>query len=144
MATINISGLEELSKGMAQLARIPADVKKKIIRAGADVVVKEQKKQAQNMLRGEYYKGDVAAGVKAKEPVLNADGVSQVITFQGTVRDEKHKSGTRVAEIAFINEYGKKGQPARPFVRTANALAEREAAEAEQKEFDKFIKSNDF
>lgn len=39
------------------------------------------------------------------------------ITFKGTRQRGKEK--IRNAAIAFINEYGKRGQPARPFIRTA-------------------------
>ena len=41
----------------------------------------------------------------------------EMISFTGTRR--RGNTTTRNAEIAFVNEYGKKGQPARPFIGTA-------------------------
>lgn len=138
MARIDITGLEQVDIALEDLINAPLE---EMIKAGANEVVKEQKKQAKSMLAGEYYKGDVANGVYAERPIRNKDGVSQTVTFDGTVKDAHHKKGTRVGEIAFINEYGKQGQPARPFVRTANAIAEDKAMKAEEEVYDNYLKS---
>jgi hypothetical protein len=45
------------------------------------------------------------------------DGGRKRISFDGTRR--RGNTDTRNGEIAFVNEYGKRGQPARPFMRTA-------------------------
>lgn len=138
MARIDIKGLDQVDLALEDLLNAPLE---EMIEAGSKEVVEEQKRQAKSMLAGEYYKGDVAAGVYAKKPKRRKDGVSQDITFKGTVRDERHKKGTRVAEIAFVNEYGTGKQTARPFIRTANAIAEERAVKAEEEVYDKYLKS---
>ena len=141
MARVEISGFQELAADIEGLVRGSTEVLEEMIEAGAQVVVKEQKKQARSMLKGKYYKGDVAGGIYAKKPVKSKDGISQTISFKGTVKDKHHKKGTSVGEIAYINEYGKNSQPARPFIRTANAVSEEEAVKAEEKVFDNYLQS---
>ena len=50
-------------------------------------------------------------------------------------------SRRRVTEVAFVNEFGKEGQPARPFIGTANARKGDEAVKAAAEVYDKFLKS---
>lgn len=52
-----------------------------------------------------------------------------------------NERGNRNAEVAFINEFGKHGQPARPFIKTANEEAADTAVEAAAKVYDKYLKS---
>ena len=118
MAKIEITGLGETLISMEKMANIPNDVMKQIMDAQANVVVDAQKKTASTMLRGPYYKGGVAEGVSKGRYKRLKDGAEHYVVFKG----EQH--GDRIAEIAFINEYGKKGQPARPFIKTANEQAE--------------------
>ena len=59
---------------------------------------------------------------------LTADGGHQDITFSGT-RPRGNKR-VRNAEIAFINEYGRRGQPARPFIGKAMTANEEKIADA--------------
>lgn len=141
MAEMSFEGADSLKLSFEKLSQIPYATKRKMIQAASEVVVKEQKKQATIMLKGPYNRGHVQASVQAKEPKIEPDGISQDITFNGTVRDEYHKKGARVAEIAFINEYGKKGQPARPFVKTANEEAGDSAVRAQEQELERFISS---
>ena len=55
--------------------------------------------------------------ITTKKAKQTDDGGYEKITFDGTRR--RGKTTTRNAEIAFVNEYGKRGQDARPFMRTA-------------------------
>ena len=50
--------------------------------------------------------------IKVNKPGKNSHGAYIDITFDGL-----NKKGNRNAEVAFINEYGKRGQPARAFNR---------------------------
>jgi hypothetical protein len=54
---------------------------------------------------------------------VSKGGATVKIEFKGT------QHGNRLGEIAFINEYGKKSQPARPFI--AKAIKDADAAGAE-------------
>lgn len=101
----------------------------------ADVVVAAQRETAASMLDGKYNKGAVRAAIKKGRTKRTKDGLVKHITFNG----KQH--GVRLAEIAFINEYGKRNQPARPFIRTANERCADEAQMAAEKVFDDWIES---
>ena len=88
------------------------------------------------MLQGPYYAGDVAKGASLGKPKKTFDGKCVYVSFKGTAH------GNRVAEIAFINEFGKKNQPPRPFISTANEKHAEAAVEAAAKVYDEYLKKN--
>ena len=55
--------------------------------------------------------------IKAKKPKKTDAGGYADITFEGS--RQRGRTRTRNAEIAFVNEYGKRNQAARPFIGTA-------------------------
>jgi hypothetical protein len=127
MARIEISGLGEAVLSMEKIANIPDGVMKEMLEVQTETVAEAQKRTARTMLQGPYYKGGVAGGVSKGKYKRTADGGEHYVVFKGT------QHGNRIAEIAFINEHGKKGQPARPFIRTANEESVGEATEAAEK-----------
>jgi len=141
MAGFRVEGLGELMSSFEQLALLPDHVPMEMMDAGAKVLENAQKQKAQTMLKGPYSTGRVANSVKRQKPKKSRDGYIQRITFEGSVTDKYHKKPTRAAEIAFINEFGKPGQPARPFVQTANEESADEAVEAEAKVYDDYLNS---
>lgn len=141
MATLVVNGLIELENDFSKIAEIPDSVMENMINAETDVIVAAQKKKAKTMLRGKYNRGYVERAIKKKKFKRSYFGASQMITIDGTVTDEYHRKPTRVAEIAFINEYGKEGQPARPFIRTANEESGDKAVQAAFDVYDQFLKS---
>lgn len=141
MASLTVSGLSELALDLDELAALPKSVMEEMINAESDIVVRAQKEKARSMLSGPYSKGIVSSGITKKKARLRADGVYQMITVDGTVLDQHHKNSTRIAEIAFINEFGKTNQPARPFMRTANEESADEAVNAAYQVYDKYLKS---
>ena len=50
---------------------------------------------------------------------------------------------TRNAEIAFINEYGKRGVPARNFIRKANEQSAAASTQAAAAVYDKYLQSKE-
>ncbi len=125
--SIEVIGFAETLISMEKLANIPDGVMKDMLESQVDVVVKAQKRAANTMLKGPYYKDAVAAGVSKGVYKRKKDGAEHTVVFKGT------QHGNRLAEIAFVNEYGKKEQPARPFIRTANESSAGEAEEAAAK-----------
>ena len=67
------------------------------------------------MLRGRYSTGETARSIRKGKIKKGKDGKSITITPAGT-----NRRGERNAAVAFINEYGKKGQAPRPANKTAN------------------------
>lgn len=141
MASFRVEGLGDLMMSFEELSLMPEHVPMGMLDAGAAVLEKAQKEKARTMLAGPYNRGYVMSGLKRQKPKKNKDGYVQHITFEGTVTDEYHKKPTRIAEIAFINEFGKTNQPARPFIQTANEEHADEAEAAEAKVLDDYLKS---
>lgn len=133
--SITTVGIDPLVKVLNDIANIPFDVQGEIVDAMADVVEKAQVYSAGTMLQGPYYKGDVAASITKSKVRKRKSGPYVDIEFKG----ESH--GNRNAEIAFINEYGKKKQPARPFIKTANELSDKPSQEAGLAVYDQWLKS---
>lgn len=132
MARLEVNGLDALSDDLAALAALPDSVIEAILNAEADIVEREQRAAAREM--GVYDSGMTAGSIKKGKVKKTASGKSITVSPQGT-----NKRGDRNAEVAYINEYGKKGQPARPFIRTANERAEKEAVEAGEKILGEFL-----
>lgn len=130
MAVFATTGLDEYAFPFTQLAGILPEVIDAMCEAEAEIIKKAQSETARSMLQGPYYKGGVAAGARSGQKKRFANGTSMYVTFGGT------QHGNRIAEIAFINEYGKKGQPARQFIRTANEKYADKAVEAARKILD--------
>lgn len=151
MATLRIDGLDGLVSDMTRLAVLPESVLNQMLIAGAAVVGEEQKRSA--LSYGVYDTGQTKESIRATNPKHNADGAYIAVYPQGmraakarkTSRRKKNRrtssDQTRNAEVAFINEYGKKGQAARPFIHAANEKAAQPAAEAEQEALNRFVDS---
>lgn len=124
MARLDIIGTDDLLSLFDDIAEIPSDVIADMLIAEGEVIAKEQRKAAAEMLQGPYYEGGVANAVTPGKPKITYDGGELEISFKGT------QHGNRLAEIAFVNHYGAHGNPGRPFIDVGNARGEDEAAEA--------------
>lgn len=123
MARIEFSGIDDMANTFNELAVEIDEVSDDMLNAMGDVVVPAQKRTASAMLRGPYNKGAVMASIQKSRVKRGKGGKVMFIEFIGT------QHGESLATIAYINEYGKTNQPARPFIATANAKAENEAVE---------------
>ncbi len=136
MARFEFSGIDDLCDDLTSLAAMPDSVTDGILDAEADVIVNAQKRTMARMLKGPYSTGDTARSIKKGKIKKGKDGKSISISPQG-----RNRRGERHAAVAFINEYGKRGQPARPAIRTANAEAENAAIEAGEKVYHAYLDS---
>jgi hypothetical protein len=135
MARFAVSGMDELGDIFKNLAAIPDETIWAMLDAEADVVVAAQRRTAAAMLAGPYNKGAVKSAIR-KGKIKRTKGVyRQHITFNG----KQH--GRPLGEIAFVNEFGKRGQGARPFVKTANEECADEAVNAAGDVYDNWIES---
>lgn len=118
MAKVEISGFDEVDRMLHNLAEIPAAVKTQALTAMAEVG--EGAVRATGRAMGVY---DPESSVHILDNIfhskikLTENGGKTSVTFRGTRR--RGNTTTRNAAIAFINEYGRAGQPARPFLRQA-------------------------
>lgn len=134
MGKLTVNGFDALSDDLAALAALPDSVIEQMLLAEAGIVEEEQRATAKEM--GVYDSGMTAGSIKKGKVKKTASGKSITVSPQGT-----NARGDRNAEVAFINEYGKRGQTARPFIRTANERAEKKAIEAGEKVYTDFLDS---
>ena len=139
MARFEVSGIAELENDLIAVMDLPDSVKDGILNAEADVIAEAQKRTIAAMWKGHYSTGDTARAVKKGRVRKNSSGKYITVYPQGS-RNRKKKS-YRNAEIAFVNEYGKRGQPGRPAIRTANEQAADRAVEAGEKVYNEFLDS---
>lgn len=137
MAQFGFSGAEDCIAFFDSITEIPNDVIEEMLGVQAQILVEEQKRTAAQMLQGKYYQGGIVRGVKAGQPVITYDGGRQEVRFEGT------QHGNRLAEIAYVNEYGAHGKPGRPFIATANAAAEPRAFSAAEKVYQQWLDSKE-
>lgn len=127
MAEITCNGLEELLLSMEEIAQIPEEVQDAMLNAQADVVVKAQKEKAR--LYGVQDTGELIRSIK-KGRVKRAKGGARVIYVTPTGSRKRAGKPVRNAEIAFLAEYGRRDQQARPFIRDANETSAKATTEA--------------
>lgn len=132
MGVLTVSGLGELSADLDAVAALPEAVVDDMLNAAADVIVEAQRKTARQM--GVHRTGVTEKSIKKAKVKKGKDGKFITVAPQG-----KNKKGERNAAVAFVNEYGKRGQPARPFIRTANERAGDTAVAAGEKVLGDFL-----
>ena len=139
MAKLSCHGLDDLELDMKAIAELPVEVQDEMLNAMADVTAEGQKRKAK------------AYGVEAPDSGLTIKSIKKgkikfhkghrviYVTPSGTRK--RGKKRVRNAEIAFVNEFGKKGQKARPFVRDGNEATAKESTEAGTEVYDRYLRS---
>lgn len=141
MAEMSFSGLDDLMLSMQEIAAIPPEVQDEMLQAQAAVVTKAQREKirAYGIYDGSSSK-HVADTIKAGRVKKGKNG-SRVIYVTATGTRRRGNTVTRNAEILFVNEYGKRGQAARPAVRDANESCAEETVQAGLSVYDNWLKS---
>lgn len=127
MPRLDLSGYDELIAAFDKISNVPEDVQMKALTAMEQVAATEIRKSGESYgVRDPESSVHVLDAIKVNKPKKTDSGGYADVTFSGT----RSRSGKQVrqAEIAFINEYGKKNQQARPFVgeamnKNADAIA---------------------
>ena len=142
MAEFSCNGLDDLMLSLQEIAAIPEEVQDKMLRAGADVVAQAQREKVKAY---GIYDGSsprhVADTIKPGRVKLKKG--QRVIYVTPTGSRRRGKSVTRNAEILFVNEYGKRGQKARPAIRDANEACAEQMVNAQMAVYDKHLRSKD-
>lgn len=113
MAKFNVVGFEDVEKELLRRSRKAETAVPKMLKAGADVLIKAQKMVSRGM--GVYDTGEFHDSIKATK-IKEKDGARYVDVYpQGT--DSK---GVRNATKGFIAEYGTSSIAARPWMSAAN------------------------
>lgn len=129
MARLEIQGMDELSEALRRIGEVPPEVKTRALGSMADIAAAGIKRSGEAMgVRDPESSVHVLDKISKSKAKITAEGGYQDITFSGS--RTRGATKTRNAEIAFVNEYGKRGQPARPFIGQAMNQNEEKIAAA--------------
>ena len=135
MAEFDVSGLDDLMLSLQDVADLPETVQDAMLDAQADVVLQAQQSAAQAIADT----GQTARSLRKSKPRTRKGVRSISITFAWSRK--RGDTTTRNAEIAFVNEYGKKGVPARNFIRKANEQSAAASTQAAASVYDQYLQS---
>lgn len=129
MATLEIYGMDDLDAAFNRIGNIPEAVTTRALNEMADIAAAAIRRSGEAMgVRDPESEVHILDKIVKRKAKITRDGGYVDISFSGTRTRGKNK--TRNAEIAFINEYGKRGQPARPFIGQAMNQNEEKIAAA--------------
>lgn len=134
MATFNCNGIDDLMLSMAEIAAVPEGIQDEMLNAQANIVERAQK--SKGSAYGVHRTGVTLGSIKRTKIKSGKDGRGLSVYPQG-----KNADGNRNAEVAFINEFGKRGQTARPFIKDANESSAAQTTEAARKVYDAWLSS---
>lgn len=132
---ISLYGFDSLVLTFDEMSEMPESVLDDMLEAGAAVA--EREIRAVGKSYGVHRTGVMLDSIGHNRPRPSKDGRAVYIYPQGS-RPNGSKT-KRNAEVAFINEFGKKNQAPRPFMRDAAEKAADEAAEQEEKVLNDYL-----
>ena len=128
-----VEGFDKCCASLDKLAAMPDGTKAEMLTSGGEVIAQAHREKLEQY--GAVDTGRLAASIKVGKP--NAKAGTIEIHPSGTRR--RGNTVTRNEEIGYITEYGKKGEPARPWMREANADCEDKAVDAAGQVFDNYL-----
>ena len=116
MASLELQGFDSLEDAFSRIADIPFSVTEEALDGMAEVAMAKIKSSGESMgVRDPESDTHILDKIKRNKAKKTDSGGFETITFAGS-RTRGNGTKTRNAEIAFVNEYGKRNQPARPFI----------------------------
>lgn len=114
-------GILELDSLFQKLGNVPDSVLSEALQEMAQVACDKIRSQGESMnVRDPESDEHILDKIRPSgKPRITENGGWQTISFFGSRTRGQNRTKVRNAEIAFVNEYGKRGQPARSFIRTA-------------------------
>jgi hypothetical protein len=131
VAKVDVKMPEEFLLRLSRLGEKADEIIPKVLEAGGEVVLYKVKSNLQSVVgSGTKYEsrstGELAEALGLSPALRDRDGNHNVkIGFS-----EPRRDGESNAKIANIIEYGKSGQPAKPFLKPAKAAAKKPCVEA--------------
>ena len=138
MADLKTEGLNELIASLDRLSGLSDGEAEKMLAAEAEVLMEGQKQTGRSM--GVHRTGVTLDSISHTGLKTDREGKrAMYVTFNGV-----NAQGNRNAEVAFINEFGRKNMKARPFIRTANQKYGEAAVKKAEEEYDKILKETGY
>lgn len=144
MASFEVRGFGEVFGSLETMAKLPPEVKTRMLNEmGKVAAAAEKKKGIEYNVRDPKSNVHIVDKLMVNKPQITSTGGYVTITFDGTRK--RGNTNTRNAEIAFINEYGRKGESgkmeARQFIRDALKEAGDAINAAGEKVFNEWLDS---
>ena len=118
MASLELQGFDGLDDAFRRISEIPFSVTQEALDGMAAIAAAEIRAQGERMgVRDPESDVHILDRIKTGKAKQTESGGYESISFSGS--RTRNGNRTRNAEIAFVNEYGKRGQRARPFIGTA-------------------------
>lgn len=126
---------DELLKKLSRLGSKMDDVSETVLETGGEIVLDKVRNNLQGVLSGEST-GELLGSLGLSKVLLGRDGNHNIkVGFAEPRRDGKSN-----AMIANIIEYGKSGQPARPFLKSAKSQSKKACIDAMTKKLEEEVK----
>lgn len=134
MAKCTYSLPEDLLKKLSTLGTKMDEISETVLEVGGEVVLDKVKSNLEGVLSGES-SGELVSSLGLSSVRLDKNGNPNIkIGFS-----EPRKDGKSNAMIANVIEYGKHGQPARPFLKPAKSSSKKECIETMTKKLEEEI-----
>ncbi len=134
--SFKVNGIDGFMTDLDSLANIPDDELRKMTSDGGKVIAEEIAQTGTAM--GVKNTGQMLASIKVTKTYKKDGQFASTISPTGTRKNgNKTKSNT---EIAYINNYGKKGEPARQFFTDGIAKSEDKAVTAAEKAYEDYLR----
>ena len=128
MAKLELTGFDELNDALRRIGNVPTNVKVEALDKMAAVALDKIRSTGESMgVRDPDSSVHILDKLTTTKAKTTEAGGYEDVTFSGSRR--RGKTTTRNAEIAFVNEYGKRGQTARPFIGQAMTRNEQAIAD---------------
>lgn len=126
---------DDLLKKLSRLGSKMDDVSETVLETGGEIVLDKVRNNLQGVLSGEST-GELLASLGLSKVLLGRDGNHNIkVGFA-----EPRSDGKSNAMIANIIEYGKHGQPARPFLKPAKSQSKKACIDAMTQKLEEEIK----
>lgn len=141
MAKVDIKMPEEFLLKMSRLGSNFDTVAESVLEAGGDVVLQKTRATLSSVVgTGTKYEsrstGELESALGLASARIDKNGNHNVkVGFA-----EPHSGGVSNAMLANIIEYGKHGQPAKPFLKPAKSASRKECISAMQQKFEEEVK----
>lgn len=141
MAKVDIKMPDEFLEKISRLGKDFDDVAEKVLVAGGEVVLKKVKSKLASVVGSDTKYDSRSTG--ELESALGLTSVKMDRNGNHNIKvgfAEPRKDGKSNAKIANIIEYGKHGQPAKPFLKPAKNASKNDCMETMQRTFEEEVK----